>query len=185
MTAKMPSRNWSLFIRPLIFGRRPGFTLLRIVLLVTAIVLVRQFVLLPIKVMGPSMLPTYQDRGVNLVNRLAYASHEPQRGDVVAIRTSGESTMFMKRVIAFPGETIAFHEGHAVVNGTALDEPYVKFKCDWELPPQIIDPGKIFVVGDNRSMPATDHTFGQTERRRIVGKVILCKNLFAFSVLRP
>jgi signal peptidase I len=128
------------------------------------------------------MLPTYQDRGVNLVNRLAYWSHEPERGDVVAIRTSGESIMFMKRVIGLPGETVAFDHGHAIINGKSLDEPYLIYPSDWQLGPVQVEPNKYLVVGDNRSMPSDYHTFGQTERRRIVGKVWLCKNLFASSV---
>src|SRR5580765_6134499 len=119
-----PSR-WPSFLRAVVIGRKPKFTLIRIVVLVAAIFLTRQFALLPIKVMGPSMLPTYQDNGVNVVNRLAYLQREPQRGDVVAIRTSGVSIMYMKRVIGLPGETVAFHEGHAVINGRMLDEPYV------------------------------------------------------------
>ena len=175
-----PSR-WPSLLRAVVIGRKPKFTLVRIVVFVTVIFLVREFALVPIEVMGPSMLPTYQDRGLNIVNRLAYRSREPQRGDVVAIRTSGESTMFMKRVIALPGETIAFHAGHAIINGKLLDEPYVKYRCDWELAPRTVEPDKLFVVGDNRSMPSYDHTFGETERKRIVGKVLLCKNLFASS----
>jgi signal peptidase I len=176
-----PSR-WPSFLRAVVIGRKPKFTLIRIVVLVTAIFLTRQFALLPIKVMGPSMLPTYQDNGVNLVNRLAYLQREPQRGDVVAIRTSGVSIMYMKRVIGLPGETVAFHEGRAIINGKELDEPYVKNGCDWELAPETLAPSKYFVVGDNRSMPPSYHYFGETERQRIVGKILLCKNLFASSV---
>jgi len=168
--------------RMVLIGRQPKFTLVRIVALIAIIFFVRQYFLLPIRVMGPSMLPTYQDHGINLVNRAAYASHEPLRGDVVAIRTSGISIMYMKRIIGLPGETVAFHEGRAIVNGKPLPEPYVIYPCEWELPPVTVEPSKYLVVGDNRSMPADAHTFGQTERQRIVGKILLCKNLFASSV---
>ena len=56
------------------------------------------------------MLPTYRSNRVNFVNRLSYRFHEPRRGDVVAIRLSGFSVMFMKRIIGLPGESVAFHE---------------------------------------------------------------------------
>jgi signal peptidase I len=177
------SKGWSV-LRAVVIGRNPKFTLIRIVVLVIVIVLTRQFALLPIKIVGPSMLPTYQERGINLVNLLAYTSHEPRRGDVVAIRYAGRSVMLMKRVIGLPGETVAFHKGRAIINGEPLDEPYVKLPCDWELAPVKVEPGKIFVVGDNRSMPSELHAFGATERKRIVGKILLCKNLFALLVLR-
>ena len=169
-------------MRTLVIGRRPKFTLVRIVALVLAVVVLRQFVLLPIQVIGPSMLPTYQDHGINFINRLAYRSYEPQRGDVVAVRTSGVSIMYMKRVIGLPGETVTFREGRVFINGQPLDEPYLKYPCDWELRPVTVELGEIFVVGDNRSMPANSHYFGRTQRQRIVGKIILCKNLFASSV---
>ena len=165
-------------------GRQPKFTILRIIILVAVIVCARQFFLLPIQIVGPSMLPGYQDRGINLVNRLAYLFHEPARGDVVAVRTSGLHNMFMKRIVGLPGETVAFHHGRAVVNGKMLDEPYVVYSSDWELPPVTVAPSFYLVVGDNRSMSSEAHTFGQTERERIVGKILLCKNLFASSA-RP
>jgi signal peptidase I len=132
-----------------------------------------KLLLLPIRVTGGSMLPAYRDGRVNLVNRLAYLRHEPQRGDVVGIRLAGVSVMYMKRIIGLPGETVAFAEGHAVIDGSVLDEPYVKFPCDWDREPVKLDSDQYFVVGDNRSMPLTNHVHGVLLRNRIVGKVIL------------
>ena len=174
------SRWWE-SLRTVTVGRSPRRTLLRIVCLVVAVFLMRQFVLLPISVKGPSMYPTYQTSGVNFVNRLAYSFHEPQRGDVVAIRTSGLSIMFMKRIVALPGETIAFHNGLAVINGQPLSEPYVKLVSDWESPPEKLGVDEYYCVGDNRSMSQEEHTQGRAHRYRIVGKILLCKNLFASS----
>ncbi len=157
----------------LVIGRNPKHTLIRATILLVTCIIVFKFILLPIRVEGPSMLPTYKDRGVNFVNRLAYAFHEPQRGDVVAIRTSGYHNMFMKRIIGMPGETVEFHEGHAIINGQVLDEPYVKTRCFWEAEPRTLGPFEFYCVGDNRSMPKSDHYEGKTERVRIVGKVLL------------
>lgn len=181
MQASVQQRRWPSVLRAVVIGRRPKWTLVRIAVLVTLVFLTRQFALLPIRSIGPSMLPTYQDHGVNFVNRLAYISHEPQRGDVVAIRTSGVSVMYMKRIIGLPGETVQFHHGRVFINGEPLDEPYVKYGCDWESIPITVASNKFFVVGDNRSMPPRYHYFGETERQRIVGKILLCKNLFAPS----
>ena len=167
--------------RRLLIGRNPKITLIRIAVLVLAVLLTYRFAIVPVQIKGPSMLPTYQENGVNFVNRLAYFSHEPQRGDVVTIRYSGTSIMLMKRVIGLPGETVAFHEGRAMINGVALDEPYLKYTSDWERAPVTVKTGQYFVVGDNRSMPQELHVFGATERQRIIGKIILCKNLFASS----
>jgi len=54
-----------------------------------------------------------------------------------------------------------------------LDEPYVRFQCDWERPPVTLKPEQYFVVGDNRSMPIEDHEMGEPHRNRIVGKILL------------
>ena len=59
------------------------YTLLRIVVLVVTCFVVFRFVLLPIRVDGGSMLPTYKEHGINVINRVAYLFHEPRRGDVV------------------------------------------------------------------------------------------------------
>jgi len=119
------------------------------------------------------MLPTYRDRSLNFVNHLAYLRHEPQRGDVVAIRLSGKHAMYMKRIIGLPGETVEFADGHVLINGKILEEPYRKFPCDWNRAPVTLSPTQYFVVGDNRSMPQNYHTFGECERERILGKVLL------------
>lgn len=160
--------------RTILIGRHPRRTLIRIGVIVVTFILLRAFVVVPIRVTGPSMLPTYKGGTVNFVNRLAYLRHEPQRGDVVAIRLAGESVMFMKRVIGLPGETIDFANGRLRINGRFLDESYVKFKCNWDFVPDRSRLGddEYYVVGDNRSMPHADHTQGAAKRERIVGKVL-------------
>jgi signal peptidase I len=154
-------------------GRNPRNTLIRIAVLVVTCVVVFNFVLLPIRVTGISMLPAYPNRSFNLVNRLAYLRHEPRRGDVVSIRYAGDHVMLMKRIIGLPGETVAFVNGRVMINGRTLAEPYEKNKCDWNVPPVTCAPDEYFVVGDNRTMPSQDHVFGRVDRDRIVGQVIL------------
>jgi signal peptidase I len=160
-------------------GRSPRKTLIRAAILAVVCVVIFKWVLLPVRVEGISMTPTYADRSFNFVNRAAYFSHEPRRGDVVGIRLTppdGESTphvMYLKRVIGLPGEAISFVNGRVLVNGQPLDEPYEKGPCDWNADPVTLGPDEYFVVGDNRSMPKEDHTFGKAERSRIVGKALL------------
>ena len=111
-------------MRVVLFGRNPKLTLIRIIILVAGCWAVFTLVLLPIRVTGISMLPAYPDRSFNLVNRLAYLRHEPQRGDVVSIRLTGPHGLFMKRIIGLPGETVAFAEGRVLINGEIIEEPY-------------------------------------------------------------
>jgi signal peptidase I len=161
------------WLRIALFGRNPARTLWRVAALIIVSIIVFGFVLEPIRVQGISMLPTYRNRQFDFVNRLAYLFHEPRRGDVVAIRlVAGPHVMYMKRIVGLPGETVGFHRGFLLVNGKAMFEPYVKTPCDWELPPRTVAPDQVYVVGDNRGMPAIDHDKGMASRRLIVGKVL-------------
>ena len=161
------------WIRTVLVGRNPKRTAIRVLVLIVVSVIVFRFVLLPIRVEGMSMMPTYKENRPNFVNRLAYVFHPPHRGDVVAISTSGVSIMYMKRIIGLPGESIAFHRGQAFINGKVLEEPYVKYSCDWEIAPRLLGAGEYYCVGDNRAMPPRDHYKGVAQLRKIVGKVLL------------
>lgn len=171
-------------LRRILIGRNPKLTFLRSLFWVAILLVVFKLILLPIKVSGISMSPTYSTNGVNFVNRLAYLFREPQRGDIVAIRTTGFHVMFMKRIVGLPGETVSFHDGKLFINGKEKFEPYEQgLECDWEDDgkdtPKTLGPDEYFYVGDNRSMATENHTHGKTGRDRIVGKILLWKNLFA------
>ena len=169
-TIPPPRPGW---LRIIAVGRNPRTTLIRILVLVAVCFVVFKFVLLPLRVSGISMEPTYHDRSINFLNRLAYLTHEPQRGDVVSIRYAGPHVMLMKRIVGLPGETIEFQNGKILINGEPLAEPYEKNPCDWTLPPEKIGPDEFYVVGDNREMAPADHVHGRVPRERILGKVLL------------
>jgi signal peptidase I len=163
------------WVRTVIIGRNPKVTLIRVAVLVVTCTILFKYVLLPIRVDGPSMSPTYREHSVNFINRLAYRNKEPKRGDVVAVRYSGPNMMLMKRVVALPGETIEFVEGRILINGRFLDEPYLKNECDWNVKPEhsTMRDDEYYVVGDNRSMPFELHYQGGARRERILGKIML------------
>jgi len=164
---------WPRWLKVLVIGRRPRRTLARIGVLVVTSLVVFRFVLLPVRVEGQSMWPTYRDRGWNFANRLAYCWRSPRRGDVVCLRLAGPHVLLLKRVVGLPGETVEFRQGRLFINGQPLVEPYVRTGCNWDEPPKQVGPGEIYVVGDNRAMPAANHWHGVTEQARIVGKLLL------------
>lgn len=170
LEAEAMARPW--WVRATI-GRNPRLTLVRMTVSVVLLVVMAKFVLVPIRVYGISMLPTYRENQINFVNRLAYLFHPPQRGDVVAIRLAGDHVMYCKRIVGMPGETVAFQHGQLLINGRVLEEPYLKLPCQWEHAPIQVAPGEYYVVGDNRSMDFLDHEQGRAERSRILGKLLL------------
>ena len=160
----------------LMLGKNPARTWVSVSVLLTLGVLAYlffSFVLLPVRVTGISMVPTFQNGDINFINRLAYMRKEPSRGDVVGIMFSGKHMMYYKRVVGMPGETVAFDNGRIMVDGKPLPEPYLKNPdCNWSSVPRHLGPDEYYVVGDNRSMPFSDHEKGAAERKRIVGRAI-------------
>jgi signal peptidase I len=62
-----------------------------------------------------------------LVNKLRYRLTSPQRSDVVVFRYPWEEgRVFIKRVIALPGERVQIRDRQVYVNDQPLSEPYVR-----------------------------------------------------------
>lgn len=126
------------------------------------------FICIPAYVKGGSMEPTYSRIGFNFCWRPAYWFSEPQRGDIVVIRYTGKK-LYLKRLIGVAGDTVAFRDGKLYLNGKEQDEPYVKKPCEWNLPEREVSEGKIYVIGDNRSMMMEHHKFGAVKIKRLHG----------------
>lgn len=145
-------------------------SLLRISLLIAGTILVCRFWLVPARIEGISMLPTYRAHGFTFCNRLAYRTHPPTYGDIVALRYGGTRNLLLKRVIGLAGDTIEFRSGVLYRNEMPVDEPYVVYPCDWSTPPRTISPDHVYVMGDNRSIPFSAHAGGEIASRRIFGR---------------
>ncbi len=129
-------------------------------------------VLIPLRIQGHSMDPTYRDGSFAFCSRQQYLFSEIERFDVVTIRFSGHNVMLLKRVIALAGDTLEFREGTLYINGEQVEEPYVQHHSSWNLPVRKIKPGFVYVVGDNRGTSMARHKFGQVRIDRIIGGVI-------------
>ncbi len=149
----------------------PAFVI-RLISVALAAYLIFGYVCTPLRLQGASMEPTYHDGSVNFCWRLAYLFSEPQRYDVVLVRFAGTKVMLLKRIVALEGETVEFRQGVLFVNGYPLDEPYVIYSGNWNLPPRIVRQGNVYLVGDNREMPIEQHDFGQTAKTRIQGTLL-------------
>ena len=124
---------------------------------------------IPLRIEGYSMEPTYRNRSVNFCWRWRYIFSEPKRYDVVAVRFAGNKVMLLKRVVAGEGEGVEFRDGKLLVDGKEMDEPHVRYPCNWNLPSWRVEKGCVYVVGDNRNMRMENHHFGQVSMKRIIG----------------
>jgi signal peptidase I len=143
--------------------------LIRLLLIAISAYLFFSYVCLPLRIKGKSMEPTYRNGGINFCWRLRYLFSDPKKYDVVVVRFAGSKVMLLKRVVAVEGEHVEFRDGKLLVNGKAVDEPYVRYPCNWNLSPRQVENGHVYVIGDNRSTPIENHYFGQASVKRVVG----------------
>ena len=155
----------------ILLGANPRATLIRAAVLIAAAIVVFGYILLPIRMEGISMLPTYSG-GINFANRYAYRWSPPQRGDAVAVRMAGEGVVFVKRIVGMPGERVGIEVGVVMINGEPLIESHVLYKTLWNMPDVTLGPDEYFLIGDNRGMPMKNHDFGKASRGRIIGKMV-------------
>jgi signal peptidase I len=150
-------------------GRNPRRTAIRAAILVAGAYVVFGHILLPVRGVGVSMEPTIESGDLIFVNRLTYRFREPRRGDVVAVRMAGRTIVYVKRLLALPGERLKIEAGAVSVNGEWINEPYARKRDDWWLGEATLGADEYFVVGDNRSMPIHLHDMGTVSRARLIG----------------
>ncbi|MBI1792961.1 MAG: signal peptidase I [Chloroflexi bacterium] len=126
-----------------------------------------------VRVDGFSMLPTLQDGEFMLVNKLAYRTGLPTRGDIIVFRsTTTDNLDLVKRVIGLPGDKVEVRNGQLILNGQALSESYINaapnYSGQWQVPD-----GYLFVLGDNRNNSSDSHQWGFLPMQNIIGKAIL------------
>ncbi len=125
----------------------------------------------PFRVAGSSMEPTIPNGAWGLGWMAAYRFRDPRVGDIVMIRLAGDSVMYLKRVLAVPGETAEFRAGQLWVNGAVRPEPYLQERGDWTTAPVTLGQDEYLVAGDRRSVRLSAHLAGVVKRERIVGRL--------------
>lgn len=158
-------------------GRNPRLTLVRLLALVALTLLIFRFGVVPVRVTGISMMPTFKDGERRWISPVWARLRGLDRGDVVAIETSGRRLLYLKRIVGLPGERVQIRKGEVLVDGQPLAEPYVApERAKWNWPTngteRTLGPQEFLVIGDNRGMPVDAHYFGVADRQRILGKLI-------------
>lgn len=136
------------------------------VLVIIVVVLIRTFLVTPIKVNGTSMVDTLQHGDTMILNKIGMKINGIKRFDIVVIKTS--DSYLIKRVIGLPGETIEYKDGKLYINDKEYKDPYYKDNTlDFEKTK--IPEGYYFVMGDNRGNSIDSRIIGSIKKEDILG----------------
>jgi signal peptidase I len=135
------------------------------------------------KIPAGSMYPALYVGDHIIVDMKCYEAREPQRGDVVIFRyPENREKDFIKRIIAVGGDVIEGRERVIYLNGSALDEPYVRFDDKFIKPrgndprdnfgPLAVPENKYFMMGDRRDQSYDSRYWGFVDAEDIRGKAL-------------
>ncbi|MCL2529153.1 MAG: signal peptidase I [Coriobacteriia bacterium] len=146
--------------------------------------LLRTFVVEPFEVPTGSMETTIMIDDKLLAEKVSLNFNAVERGDIVVFADKVvPGRVLVKRVIATGGQVVDFNNGHVLVDGVPLYEPYVNgamtYPLDQHFENTIIDypftvpEGHIWVMGDNRENSADSRYFGSITETSIYGRAIM------------
>lgn len=152
--------------------------LLPYVIIILIVVIIRTFIVTPVKVDGVSMFPTLNNNQILLLEKF---DKSLKRFDIVVLDYNKEK--LVKRVIGLPGESILYKDNKLFINGKKIEEKFLVYEMqDFDL--NDIGYNKIpdnyyFVVGDNRNNSLDSRKLGLISKDDIDGKIIY--SIFPFS----
>lgn len=153
------------------------------IIIIIAVILIRTFIVTPVRVNGESMHPYLKEGEVLILNKLDKSFN---RFDIVVINSN--KTKIIKRIIGMPGETIAYKDCKLYINDEEVED-FVKdcatddFSLDGLYNYAIIPEGYYFVMGDNRknSSDSRDYRVGLISKSQIEGTTSI--RLYPFNRL--
>ena len=123
----------------------------------------------------PADPPAAADRAQDILDSMTL---EEKIGQMFFVRYPDDETgktLYVKRIIGTPGDTVEMSNGTVYVNGKALQEDYIAEVTQGSYGPYVVPDGCYFMMGDNRNH-SQDSRFWRNqyvEKDEILGKVVL------------
>lgn len=138
------------------------------IIILMVVILIRTFIVTPIKVNGQSMYDTLNGSEIMILWR----TKDIQRYDIVVadlIENGKKTDTLIKRVYGLPGETISCEDGVIYINGKKIDDSYAYGKTD-DFGSITLGSDEYFLLGDNRGVSLDSRIFGPINKKHIDGK---------------
>ncbi len=146
-----------------------------IALAVVLALLWKNFVLTKVEVVSGSMNDTLKKDDRLVASKIPYMFGEVQRGDIIVFHfPDDEKEIYIKRCIGLPGETVEIINGYVYIDGTLLQEDYVKGERSGSYGPYHVPEGEYFMLGDNRHNSEDSRAWKDkyVSKSQIVGKAL-------------
>jgi signal peptidase I len=142
-------------------------------LLLLALIAVAFFVRTP-QVSGFSMAPHIDSGEFVVINTAAYHIGAVHRGDIIAFEHDRPApSVYLKRVVGLPGESVEIRRGAVYIDGALLPEPYVRYRDERSTAPVTVAPGSYYVLGDNRANSDDSRDWGLVPAGEIIGRAVI------------
>ncbi len=143
--------------------------------------LIRAYVIQAFKIPSGSMRPTLIEGDKLFVNKFIYRFKTPQRGDIVVFKYPGDPKKdFIKRLVAFGGETVEIQDGKIYVDGKSLTDPETFGKFYYYNHDPFGGPNEkikvpldsFYVLGDNSANSTDSRFWGFVPKKNLIGKAV-------------
>lgn len=143
------------------------------IIILAAVLIFRIFFLINATIPSESMVPTINKGDHVMGLKSPGGAYTPKRGDIIVFHApDSPDTLYIKRVIGTPGDTVEIIDGQTYVNGEALEEDYLAEPVQGSFGPYEVPDECWFVMGDNRNHSLDARYWQNTwvTRDAIVGK---------------
>ncbi len=144
------------------------------IVIVVVVVLIRTFIITPVRVDGDSMKNTLKNGDILLLYKLSSIN----RFDIIVLDEEKDNEKIIKRVIGMPGETVAIKNGKIYINDKVIDDEYAYGETS-DYNKVTLKDDEYFILGDNRLISKDSRYFGPIKDNEIKGKIVF--RLFPFT----